>query len=183
MIFCRLTSQPDWKPDFQDASLIDDGKANFIYEAADRYIGETIQVADDLRKSAHKLLVFLTGAVSAVSGFMLLKCEVGLIGCGVTQPLFDPARVLLLGYFLAALLIVSGCLLPRHFKFRGNEPQYLLRHDVCRDDLRQIKVRMAVGMQKDIAQNRRVNNLMAYSLLISYLMAVIVPVLSLMIAR
>ena len=174
---------PDtWKTDIQDVALIDAAKADFIFDSAKQFLGETIEVADNLRKSSMTTLGFFIATLPAIAGFLLVKCDPRAGVCKDYPHMFAPGVILLGGYFIAAVVLIVGCLMPRYFHFRGNEPRNLLKTDVCQYDLPRIKVGEAISMQNRITQNVASNLSGARCLLTAYLVAVGVPLLSFLVA-
>lgn len=167
-----------WRPDITDPALITPEKAAFIFDSAEQFLGETIDLADYLNANARKTLAFATSILSAVTAYILLQCDIAHGICGEKPQLFLPGVILLIGYAIGAAILIIGCLVPQPFRFRGNQPENLLKTDVCKFDLDRIKLGEVVNMAERINLNVQANKLTAWCLIAAYAVTVCVPIIS-----
>lgn len=146
----------NWQPDIKDYNIINREKAEFILSSAEKYLSATIKVSEEQDKKAFQLLSILIALISAVIGYALLKCDFITRQCTTETNIFWPAVSLIMGFLIAALITVIGCLFPKNFHFEGNEPKNLIIESICQLDIHDIKTTTAIAMQQRIAENQSI---------------------------
>ncbi len=152
----------NWQPNIKDYNIITAEKANFIYESAEKYLLDTIKVSEAQDSKAFQLLSILIAFISAITGYMFLKCDFATRHCTAETNIFWPGIAMLSGFLIAASMIVIGCIFPKGFHFSGNEPKNLLTEEICRADIQDIKTSTAIAMQQRVTENRTIVQNKAY---------------------
>lgn len=144
----------DWKPDIVDYNCFDDDKAGFIYEAASAYLETTLIISDTLDDRIFRVLGFVVTALSAIIGYMLLKCDFAVLVCKIDgNDIFWPSATLLVGMATSGFVLAYGAFRHQPYALPGNQPHNLIRNDVCSMSATHMKISEATGLESRIKNN------------------------------